>query len=448
MSLTATKIIPEKTITLTEARELQTDTLGFIMKTAEELGDIIKLKVGFWDIYFLNHPNYIKHVFLDNWKNYGRDTFQFNNFARVTGKGLLTTHGDYWQQHRRLAQPGFHKSKLDGMAQHMATAIDRMHSRWDAMLKGKSSIELDIDAEMLRLGLEIVGAALFSLDFSEDSAEMSQEILGMMQYVVYRSQNLLALPTWVPTPRNNRFRRTLRKVDRIIYSMINERLASGQSKNDLLDLFLDGRDANNQPMPKKAIRDEIITMIIAGYETVASGMSWMWDVLSRHPVVAQQILQEIDEWDGTPSADVLRRFTYTTAAIDEVFRLYPPSWLITRRTIDDDQIGGYEVPAGSIVVVCPFSIHHHADFWNDTNVYRPERHLNDYANHAKFSFIPFGAGPHLCIGRPFARLEAGLVLTKTLKRFQLEPIDAAPPALNPQVTLRPKNGMVMKIQPS
>lgn len=415
------------------------------MKTADEMGDICKLKVGFWDIYFLNHPDYIQRVFLDNWKNYSRETFQFSNFARVTGKGLLTTHGDYWQQHRRLAQPGFHKNKLDGMAAAMSQTIDRMHGRWDAQLANQSTIKLDIDAEMLRLGLEIVGTALFSLDFSKDSADLSQEILGMMQYVVYRSQNLLALPTWVPTPRNVRFKRTLHKVDQIIYRLIQDRQDSGESKNDLLDLFLDGRDANNQPLDPKAIRDEIITMIIAGYETVASGMSWMWDVLSRHSDAESKIREEIEGWDGVVTAETVSKMTYTSAAIDEVFRLYPPSWLITRKTVAEDEFGGYHVPAGAIVVVCPYSIHHHPSYWNNPSIYQPERHFVDYANFQKFAYIPFGGGPHLCIGRPFAKLEAGLVLIKTLSKFKLQPANLNPPAMNAQVTLRPKNGMEMEI---
>ncbi|MEM8858902.1 MAG: cytochrome P450 [Chloroflexota bacterium] len=441
------KAVPEKTITLQEARELQTDTLGFIMKTTEELGDIIKLKVGFWDIYFLNHPEYIKHIFQDNWKNYGRDTFQFNHFARVTGKGLLTAHGDYWQKHRKLAQPGFHKNKLNCMASQMGIAIDRMHGRWDMLLKGKQQTIIDIDAEMLRLGLEIVGSALFSLDFSQDSAKLSQEILGMMQYVVYRSQNLLALPTWIPTPRNLKFRRTLKKVDGIIYNLIDERVKSGQSKNDLLDLFLDGRDENNQPIPKQAIRDEIITMIIAGYETVASGMSWMWDVLTRHPEVESKIDSELQNWDGESSTDVLRKLPYTSAAIDEVFRLYPPSWLVTRRSLKDDVLGEYSIPQHSIVVVCPYAIHRHPTFWLDHDEYRPERHLSDYANKISYAYIPFGGGPHLCIGRPFARLEAGLVLAKTVKRYRLKPTTDHPTELNPQVTLRPKNGLKLTLSP-
>ncbi len=440
----ATKI-PSKKITLTEARELQTDTLKFVMKTAAEMGDICKLEVGFWDIYFLNHPDYIQRVFLDNWKNYGRDTFQFKNFARVTGKGLLTTHGDYWQQHRRLAQPGFHKTKLDGMAQAMATAIDRMHGRWDQQLSAQTNIQLDMDAEMLRLGLEIVGSALFSLDFSEDSADLSQEILGMMQYVVYRSQNLLALPTWVPTPKNVRFNRTLRKVDKIIYQLIQDRRRSGVQKNDLLDLFLDGRDANNQPLAEESIRNEIITMIIAGYETVASGMSWMWDVLSRHPDVEAKIREEIGTWEGGSTLEGVSVLRYTSAAIDEVFRLYPPSWLITRRSQAEDQFGEYVIPAGSIVVICPYSIHNHPSFWKDPKLYRPERHLIDYANYPKFSYIPFGGGPHLCIGRPFAKLEASLVLVKTLSRYKLTPTTPNSPPLNPQVTLRPKHGLHMTV---
>ena len=417
------------------------------MQIAEEMGDICKLTVGFWDIYFLNHPDYIQHVFLDNWKNYSRDTFQFNQFSRVTGKGLLNTHGEYWRQQRRLAQPGFHKNKLDGMAQKMAAAVERMHGRWDHLLQDQDSIELDIDAEMLRLGLEIVGSALFSLDLSQDSADLSQEILAMMAYVVYRSQNLLALPTWVPTARNLRFRRSLRKVDQIIYTMIEDRQRLGEKKDDLLDLFLGGRDAENRPLPNRAIRDEVITMIIAGYETVATGMSWMWDVLSRHPHEVAKIQAEIKEWDGSVSADLVSRFPYASAAIDEVFRLYPPSWLVTRRAVEDDAIGGYQIPAGSILVVCPYSIHHHSSFWNNQFVYQPERHLIDYANFEKYAYIPFGGGPHLCIGRPFAKLEAATVLLKTLKTYRLTALGHEAPLLRPQVTLRPENQVRLKVTP-
>ena len=183
-----TSTIPTKTVTLTEAQELRDNTLGFITKAAEEMGGFSKIKIGFWEIFFINRPEYVQHVFLDNWKNYGRDTFQFNNFARVTGKGLLTTHGDYWQQQRRLLQPGFHRSKMNGMAHHISTAIDRMHDRWEQLLNSQQTIELDIDNEMLRLGLEIVGAALFSLDFSDESAELSQEIDTRS---LYRGRSLL-----------------------------------------------------------------------------------------------------------------------------------------------------------------------------------------------------------------------------------------------------------------
>ena len=442
-----TKPIPTRTTTLTEARELQTDTLGFVMKIAEEMGDFCLLKVGFWDIYFVNHPDYIQHVFLDNWKNYGRDTFQFNNFARVTGKGMLTTHGDYWQQQRRLAQPGFHKSKLDGMAQQMASAIDRMHGRWNDQLEGQDSIQVDLDSEMLRLGLEIVGSALFSINFTQDSAVLSQEILSMMQYVVYRSQNLLAPPTWVPTPRNVRFNQTLRKVNRIIFDLIEGRRQSTAQHNDLLSLFLDGRDANGQPLPNQAIRDEIITMIIAGYETVASGMGWMWSTLSRYPKVEAKIREEIATVNGSVSSQIVNEHPYSSAAINEVFRLYPPSWLITRKTQSADKIGPYEVPAGAITVVCPYAIHRHASFWPQPNRFDPDRYLADYANFKKYAYIPFGGGPHLCIGRPFAKLEAGLTLIQTLKQFKLTPIEAQTPSVNAQVTLRPKDRLLMDIRP-
>ena len=437
--------IPTKKVTLNEAQELRDNTLGFISKTAQEMGELSKIKIGFWDIYFVNHPEFIQHIFLDNWKNYGRETFQFNNFARVTGNGLLTTHGEYWQQQRRKLQPGFHRSKMDGMANHISAAVHSMHNRWDHMLTGNQTIGLDIDKEMLRLGLEIVGAALFSLDFSEESAELSQEILEMMRYIVYRSQNLLALPTFVPTRRNRQFKRTLSKVNKFIFQLITDRQLSGKSHDDLLDLLLSGQKV---PLPEDSlqiIRDEIITMIIAGYETVATGMGWMWSLLGHHPAVKEKICAEIADTTFQCNAQLLSNLPYTTAAIQETFRLYPPSWLITRRSIKEDQIGNFAIPAGSIIVMCPYSMHRSESFWDRAGEFDPERWINPDKNRHKFAYFPFGGGPHLCIGQPLAMLEAGLVLTKTLQKYKIAPVSPTVPDIQGQVTLRPKSPHYMHI---
>ncbi len=440
---------PKNGISLTEAQEMQNDTLGFVMKAAAQYGDIMRYRIGFWDVYFLNHPDYIQHVLLDNWKNYGRQTFQFKKFALVTGDGLLNTHGERWQKHRRLMQPSFHQKKLGGMAEAMWSAVGRLGDRWDRLLvENGGTAEIEVDSHMLRLALEIVGQALFSLDLTAEADHLSQEMLEMMTYIVYRSQNLLALPAIVPTPRNNRFRRTLNKLNRRIQEMIAARRQAGEAvHDDLLDLLVFSQDATGQGLSDVEIRDEVMTLMIAGYETVASGMSWLWSLLAEHEDVQARLVAELREalGNGRPTYRQMSQLPILNGVIQEGFRLYPPSWLITRRSLAPDQIGGYDIPAGSLVVLCPYAIHRHPDFWPDGERFDIGRFLDgaEKAQH-KYAYIPFGGGPHLCIGKPFAQLEAALTLGTLLPRFKLT--HARPkPAVDPQVTIRPSDGLWMNL---
>lgn len=438
---------PSKGITLSEARDLQQDTLGFVLQAAAHYGDLVRYPIGFWPVYLLNHPDHIQHVFLNNWQNYGRDTFQFNKFSMVTGKGLLTTDGDLWLERRRLVQPSFHRHKLASMAERMVQAIGRMVNRWRPTAAQNGSI--DIDPEMLKLALDIVGQALFSLDLSAEAGDMSQEMLEMMEYVVYRSQNLLALPEFIPTKRNRRFTTSLHKFNQWVHGLIQQRRSTHSGHDDLLDLLVQSRYKDGTPLSDDEIRDECFTLLIAGYETVASGMTWILYLLAQRPELRAQLRQEVQKVTaGTaPTFDHLAQFDLLTRTVNESFRLYPPSWLITRQALQADTIGGYDIPAGALLVVCPYAIHRHEAFWPEPEQFDPNRFTAaaEQTRH-KFAYIPFGGGPHLCIGRPFALMEAQLTLATILLNYDFTLAVTPPIGHKPQVTIRPEGGVPLQLR--
>lgn len=432
---------PTSGITLQDARRLQADTLGFLLDAVADYGDLLCYPIGFWKVYVLSHPDYVQHVLLDNWRNFSRETFQFQQFARVTGQGLLTTSGEYWQRHRRLVQPAFHRRHLSGMTAGMFRAVERMSGRWQEKLRGDAAVELDLDRELLRLALEIIGESLFSLDLTHEAAELSQELLELMHYVIYRSQNLLALPDWVPTARNRRFRTRLKRLDQLVAQMISNRRRDGFPRDDFLGLLL-GFDG--QGVSDREIRDEVVTAIIAGYETVASGMGWVFKLLIDHPAAADHLRQEFTHTKMT--FEGLAHAPYLNQVIQEAFRLYPPSWLMTRRAIEADQIGPYELPANALVVISPYAVHRHREFWPDPERFDPQRFAGEPLHHHKFAHIPFGGGPHLCIGKPLAMLEASVTLAALLPQYDFLPPDSGVmPVVNPQVTLRPFPELRVKI---
>lgn len=438
---------PQKGITLTEARELQRDTLAFVLQAAKTHGDVVRYPIGFWDVYLVNHPDYIEHIFVDNWQNYGRNTFQFEKFGMVTGEGLLTTHGELWLARRRMVQPGFHRNRLGMMAERMSTAVSRFVARWQPIAQAEGTV--DADPELLTLALEVVGGALFGLELGEQAADMSQELLGLMEYVIFRSQNLLAPPAWVPTRRNRRFNGRLHRFDKWLHELIAERVAHPEKYDDLLSMLVQSKYKDGRPLRVDEMRDECATLVIAGYETVASGMAWILYLLGQDTAVREQLRAEVREVTGgkPPTFEQTSQLTQMRRVIDEVFRLYPPSWLITRRALAADKLGEYDLPADALVVVCPYAIHRHRDFWVEPERFDPTRFAPEavQARH-KYAYFPFGGGPHLCLGKHFALLEAQLTLANLLLHFDFEL--AVPPPIEkmPQVTIRPREGIPLRLK--
>ncbi len=323
---------PGRFISRADLQAVRQSPLHALCQAAGRYGDVFQYPVGFWTIYVVTAPDDIGHVLLDNHRNYRRDTFQQQLFGLITGKGLLASDGDYWFRQRRLAQPAFHREKLAALAALTTDATTAMLDRWDRY--GARGEPLDIDGEMMHLTLEIVGKALFSVNLRNRADALSRAALETVDYIARRARAPIAPPPRVPTPGNRRFLAALRTLDAEIFALIAARRRAPDTSSDLLSMLMQAHDADTgEGMTDRQLRDEIITFLIAGHETVASALVWAWYLLSLHPAVARTLHAELAAMRGVrvPTMTDLPRLPYTRAILDETLRLYPPSWLNARR---------------------------------------------------------------------------------------------------------------------
>lgn len=438
---------PVKVVQLSPLRipEIMRDPLAFLLQSAQEHGSFIQYPLQIATVYNISHPEIIQHVLQTNSKNYSKDTVQYNTLAQITGKGLLTSDGRTWLTHRRLMQPAFHRSRLEEFGDIIVNATVAMLHRWETAVQ--SGHPLDVDAEMMQVTLEIVGKTLFHLDLRADAPEMTHAALGLLEYVVYRAQTPLALPTAVPTRRNRRFKAHMGKLEAVIYDTIAARRASGADLGDVLSMLLLARDEETGVgLTDAEIRDEMMTLLIAGHETVASALTWAWYLLSLHPDVRAKLEAELDRVlaGRLPTVADLEQLPYTRMIFDETLRLYPPAWLITRRALAADAIGDHAIPARSILILSPYVTHRHPAFWPNPLGFDPTRFAPDAVKERpRFAYIPFGGGPRLCIGDRFALLEAPLIMATIAQRTRLNLVPGRPVLMDPLVTLRPRHGLWM-----
>lgn len=448
---------------LAALRLLQQDPLAFLLEMTQVYGDIIHLPLRVMDVYILNAPQAIQHILQDNHRNYNKDTFQYNLLAGITGRGLLTADGEAWLRQRRLVQPAFHRSRIAALDGLVTEAAARMLARWEPLARAGEPV--DIDAEMMRLALEIVGQALFSVDLSASAGELTGAVLTTLDYLVYRARNPFSPPTFLPTRRNRAFRAALRTLDAAVYGLIRARhgrlsaasthaqpgLEADSRPADLLEMLLIARDPESGAgLTEQQVRDEVITLLIAGHETVASALTWAWYLLAQNPNAAEKLYDEVHTTLGGrgPAAGDLANLPYTQRAFEEALRLYPPAWIITRKALGPDEVCGHPIRAGGLVILSPYTIHRHPDFWERPGSFEPERFdPTRAAGRPRYAYIPFGGGPRLCIGDGFARFEASLILASVAQRYRLTLADAAPPNVEALVTLRPRHGLKLLLQP-
>jgi cytochrome P450 len=417
--------------------------LPFLVESAEKYGDVVFFKVGNERIYLFNHPDLIRDVLVTNQKNFTKSR-ALVRAKRVLGEGLLTSEGEFHLRQRRLAQPAFHRDRIAGYALSMVDYADRAGAHW------QSGITVDLHDEMMKLTLAIVAKTLFSADVEGESAE-----IGDALNTTFAAFNIGVLPfsellERLPLPYIKRFNAARARLDSTIYRIIDERRATGEDKGDLLSMLLLAQDTEGDGggMTDTQVRDEAMTIFLAGHETTANALSWTWYLLSRHPEIEDRFHREVDAL-GTrlPGPGDMASLSYTRMVLAESMRLYPPAWAVGRRAIGEFEAGAYRIPAQSMVLMSQYIMHRDPRFHPDPERFDPDRWLPEAASaRPKFSYFPFGGGTRICIGEQFAWMEGVLLLATIAKNWKFRHVGDAAPRIEPRITLRPRGGLKMRVE--
>lgn len=418
---------------------IRRNPLRALAATWRHYGDVVQYPIPRPPTYLVNDPDGVRRVLVGNARNYGKSTIQYRALSLVTGEGLLVADTEPWRRQRRLVQPAFHHETLEDLVGHVQTALDGVCSEWDDLPPGAVT---DVDAAMMHAALEIVGHALFGTDLSQDAERLASATLEALDVVVARARVPLTPPAWVPTPANRRLARAVAQLDAAVAAMLEQ----PSNAHDMLAMLRGVQDDAGMGLTPREIRDQVVTFIVAGHETVASAMTWALALVAAHPDVQEGLHAEAAEvlGDRPVAYEDLSRLPYARAVLDETLRLYPPAWLITRKSLAADRLGGYDIPAGALVILSPWLLHRHPRVWTDPAAFRPDRFLDGEVDRS--CFIPFGAGPRLCIGRDFSYVEGVAMLATLSRRYRFAyPEGSTIPLADPLVTIRAVGGLSLRV---
>ena len=411
---------------------------------AAEFGEIAYFTAGTESVCFINDPDLIREVLVTQHKNFlkGRG---LERAKKLLGEGLLTSEAPLHLRQRRLMQPAFHSDRIRDYGRVMVGHGERMGAGWH------DGATLDVAQQMMHLTLGIVGQTLFGADVNAEAKEIGVALTDAME-----SFFLLMLPfadflEKIPLPKIRRGQAARAKLDAIIYSMIDERRASGEDRGDLLSMLLalEDTEGDGTGMSNQQVRDEAMTIFLAGHETTANALTWTWYLLSQHPEVEARLHAELEGVlaGGAPSLAHLRQLVYTEKVVTEAMRLYPPAWMIGRRAIHAFELNGYTIPARTIVVMSQWVMHRNAKYFDAPETFDPERWTPEFkAALPKYAYFPFGGGPRQCIGEGFAWMELILLIATLARHWKMARAPGHPVAPQPLVTLRPKHGMPMTLR--
>jgi cytochrome P450 len=411
------------------------DLLGFLSRCGRDYGDIVSLRLGRHPAVLLNHPDQIEEVLVSRQAEFIKYRFFWRHVTRVFGNGLLTSGGDLWRRQHTLMAPAFRHERLALSADQMAGCARRLSDLWhDGEVR-------DIRYEMTRLTLEIVGKVLFGVDLGGEVNRISQTVDRGIEEVSRRFERGIFLPDWLPTPGNRRYMATVRDLDAVAMHILAERRASGRGPGDLLSALLQSRDSEGRPLDEKLLRDEVVTLLLAGHETTALALTWTLYLLARHPEIAERVEEEIDAVVGPerlPGAADLPRLRYLSWVITEAMRLYPPVYILGREAVRDVVVGGCRLSRGTICLISQWVVHRDPRFFPEPEMFKPERWDAACSRQLpRMAYFPFSGGPRICIGQPLAMMEAKLVLATLCQRFRFAVTDGLPIRPCPSVTLRP-----------
>jgi len=424
-------------------RLLPFDPLAFGLDIAREYGDIVYYHVGPLHVYQLTHPDLARQVLVEQPEKFHKAQLIKRAFRPFAGEGLLTSDGALWRQQRRLMQPAFHHAQL---TMYGAAMVEHALRMVEAVEDGKV---LEINEAMATLTLGIVVKCLFGADFMREAEKVSRLMVEVLDAANRRLNSVLLVPSWVPTWRNLREKRALATLDGMIQALITARRTSDRKPDDLLSVLLAAVDEDSGAgMSDRQLRDEMMTLFLAGHETTAAALTWTWYLLSQHPAVEARLVGELQQVLGgrAPTVADLPNLPYTEMVVREAMRLYPPAPGVAREPIEDVKIGGYDVPKGSLISVNIYALHRDPRFFEDPERFDPDRFSNAWDERIpRYAYFPFGGGPRVCIGNGFAMMEARLILATLAQRCQLslEPGQQVVPIQ--LVTVRPKNGVRMRL---
>ncbi|TNH27990.1 cytochrome P450 [Micromonospora orduensis] len=429
-------------------RKLWGDRLGLLSDAAREYGDVVRFAMGPKTLYFFNHPDHARHVLADNAANYHKGLGLAEARRRILGDGLLTSEGETWRGQRRVISPAFRRERIAGFTGVVAEAGAQLTQR----LEARSGNVVDVAEEMTALTMDVLGRTLLDVDLSPLSF-LGSAFEATQEQAMFEMVTLGAVPLWLPLPRHRRFRAAKRQIEDAVRTLVASReRGTGTDGSDLMSVLLRVAEREQDTDARwRGLRDQIITMLLAGHETTASTLSWAWYLLSRHPEAAERLRAEAVAvlGDRTPEYADLTRLPYTTMVIQETMRLYPAVWGLPRVALAADEIGGYPVPAGADIMISPYTLHRHRDFWDEPDQFRPERFASDAPAVAhRYAYIPFGAGPRVCVGSHLGMLEATIIAAMVARRFRFEfagPTDPVPEAM---LSLRIRGGLPVRVRPA
>jgi cytochrome P450 len=423
------------------------DRLGLVSSATERYGDAVRLAIGPKTLYLFNHPDHAKHVLADNADNYTKG-IGLMQAKRVLGDGLLTSDGDLWRAQRRVIAPVFQTKRLASQAEIVAEEAARLVERLRAHIGHEP---VNILHEVTELTITVLSRTLLDADLS-GFPSLGRSFEAVQDQAMFEMVSLNAVPSWVPLPKQVRFRRARKNLQEAVDELVRYRDTHPTDGDDVLARLIESTRGEADPaVGRRRMRDELITLLLAGHETTASTLGWSFHLAGQHPEVWERLHREAVEvlGDGPPSFEDVRRLTYTSAVLQEAVRLYPPVWILTRIARADDEIGGYHVPAGSDVLICPYTLHRHPGLWPRPDVFDPDRFDRDRsATRPRYAYIPFGAGPRFCVGSNLGLLEATFVLALVARDLRLVTTPQHRVVAEPMLSLRLRGGLPVTVHPA
>ncbi|MCI0349170.1 MAG: cytochrome P450, partial [Acidobacteriales bacterium] len=431
---------PEKPVSILNFIKHRHRLLGIFTRFAADYGDITHFRSGRRHFYFINHPDYIRDVLVTHARHMHK-SWALQNARRILGEGLLTSEDNFHLRQRRLAQPAFQRQRIQEYAGCMLSQAAKLSARW------RDGQQIDAHAEMMRLALLIAAESLFGADVESEAPKISEALSSFMRLFGLSFVPFAELLERLPIPAMTRFRRSLAELDGLIYRMIEARRSDPRKseRNDLLSLLLRAQDEETGGrMTDRQLRDECVTLLLAGHETTANTLTMAWYLLASHPDAEKKLHMELEtlRGDREPVLSDLQNLRYTESVLAETMRLYPPAWVIGREATDDFELGGYKIPRGSTLLMSQWVMHRDRRYWSDPEAFDAERWKPEIAEmRAKYAYFPFGAGSRQCIGESFAWMESTLVLAALARQWRLHLIPGFHLELQPVITLRPRNGL-------